>query len=147
MFWWYILTNGVKRVLCSKWLPRMPLTQVLLILIYIKQPVHQCHLYYWELLKREPNLYSYAAVQVFNKINASERYSVFPVMALVKEKVEFWEEVKNNLWALSLYYASVEEHHIKQLPWKAWHFKCLNILNMACNIIKIGTDFFRHVFV
>ena len=60
----------------------------------------------------------------------------------LKEQVEFWEEVKNNLRALSLYYASVEEHQIKNVPWKAWLFKCLNILNMACNIIKIKTDFY-----
>ena len=45
---------------------------------------------------------------------------------LLKENVKFWEEVKNNLWALSLYYASVDEHQIKksslesmalQMPW------------------------------
>ena len=59
-----------------------------------------------------------------------------------KEKVEFWEEVINNLWALSLYYASVEEHQIKNVPWKAWLFKCLNILSMACNIINIRTDLY-----
>ena len=33
-----------------------------------------------------------------------------------KEKVEFWEEVNNNLRALSLFYASVEEHEIKNVP-------------------------------
>ena len=36
----------------------------------------------------------------------------------LKEKVEFWEEVTNNLWALSLYYASVEEHQIQMFPEK-----------------------------
>ena len=67
------------------------------------------------------------------------------IFIMFKEKVEFWEEVKNNLWVLSLYYAFKEEHQIKNVPWKAWLFKCLNILNilnMACNIIKIGTDFY-----
>ena len=34
----------------------------------------------------------------------------------LKEKVEFWKEVKNNLWALSLYYASVAEQQIKNVP-------------------------------
>ena len=62
----------------------------------------------------------------------------------LKEKVEFWEEVKINLWVLSLLlrYARVEEHQIKHVPWKVWLFKYLYILNMACNIVKIGTDFY-----
>ena len=28
------------------------------------------------------------------------------------------------------------------LKWKAWLFKCLHILNILCNIVKIGTDFY-----
>ena len=40
------------------------------------------------------------------------------------------------------YYASVEEHQMKNVPWKAWLFKYFNILNMAWNIPKIGTDFY-----
>ena len=35
------------------------------------------------------------------------------------------------------YYASVEEHQIRHVPWKAWLFKCLHILNMSCNIVTI----------
>ena len=35
------------------------------------------------------------------------------------------------------YYASVEEHQIRHVPWKEWLFKCLHILNMSCNIVKI----------
>ena len=35
------------------------------------------------------------------------------------------------------YYASVEEHQIRHVPWKAWLFKCLHILNMSCNIVKL----------
>ena len=40
------------------------------------------------------------------------------------------------------YYASVEEHQIKNVPWKASLFKCFHILNKACNNIKIRTDFY-----
>ena len=29
------------------------------------------------------------------------------------------------------YYASVEDHQIRHVPWKAWLFKCLYILNMS----------------
>ena len=40
------------------------------------------------------------------------------------------------------HYASVEEHQIKNVPCKAWLFKCFHNLNMACNNMKIGTDFY-----
>ena len=40
------------------------------------------------------------------------------------------------------YYASVEEHQKQYVHWKAWLFKCFHILNMACNNIQIGTDFY-----
>ena len=40
------------------------------------------------------------------------------------------------------YYASVEEHQIRHVPWKAWLFKCLHILNMSCNIVKLGGRIF-----
>ena len=59
------------------------------------------------------------------------------VIKLYKEKVEFWEEMKNNLWALSWYYASVEEHWIKKCS-----LKSMALLNMAYNIIKIRTAFY-----
>ena len=53
-------------------------------------------------------------------------------------------KVKKQLWVLSSYYnASVEEHQIQKCSLKAWLFKCLyilNILNMACDIIKVRTD-------
>ena len=45
------------------------------------------------------------------------------------------------------YYASVEEHQIRHVPWKAWLFKCLHILNMSCNIVKIRVGFLPHVFM
>ena len=31
---------------------------------------------------------------------------------------------------------------LQNVSGKAWLFKCLNFLNMACNIITIGTDFY-----
>ena len=34
------------------------------------------------------------------------------------------------------FYPSVEEHHRKNVPWKAWLFKCLHILDMTCNSLK-----------
>ena len=41
------------------------------------------------------------------------------------------------------YYANGEEHQINHVPWKAWLFRCLSILSMACNIVKImGQIFF-----
>ena len=40
------------------------------------------------------------------------------------------------------YYASVEEHHVRHVPWKAWLFKCLHIRNMSCNIVKLGGRIF-----
>ena len=35
------------------------------------------------------------------------------------------------------YYASMEERQIRHVPWKACLFKCLHILNMSCNIVKL----------
>ena len=40
------------------------------------------------------------------------------------------------------YHVSVEEHQIRHVPWKAWLFKCLHILNMSCNIVKLGGRIF-----
>ena len=59
----------------------------------------------------------------------------------VKEKVEFWEEVKIICERYHCYYESVEKHQIQNVPWKTWLFKCFHILNIVCNNIKIGTDF------
>ena len=41
-------------------------------------------------------------------------------------------------------YASLEEHHRKNVSWKAWLFKCLHILNMTSNSLPVKTkpDFY-----
>ena len=41
----------------------------------------------------------------------------------IKEKVEFWEEVKNNLWALSLLLCKCGRTSEKKCSLKAWLFK------------------------
>ena len=40
------------------------------------------------------------------------------------------------------YDASVEEHQRKNVPWKAWLFKCLHILNLTSNSLKMRPDFY-----
>ena len=59
-----------------------------------------------------------------------------------KEKVEFWEQVKKYYVSVIIVIMQVEEHLRKNVPWKAWLFKCFHILNMACNDIKIRSDFY-----
>ena len=42
------------------------------------------------------------------------------IKGIVKEKVEFWEEVTNIICErYHSYYASVEEHQIRHVAWKA----------------------------
>ena len=36
----------------------------------------------------------------------------------------------------------VEEHQIRHVPWKAWLFKCLHILNITSNSLKMRPDFY-----
>ena len=36
----------------------------------------------------------------------------------------------------------MEEHQISHVPWKAWLFKCLHILNMSCTSENSGGRFF-----
>ena len=59
-----------------------------------------------------------------------------------KEKVEFWGEVKNYLWTLSLLLCKCGRTSEKKLPWKAWLFKCLHILIMTNNSLKMRPDLY-----
>ena len=44
------------------------------------------------------------------------------------------------------YYASVEEHQRKNVPWNAWLFTCLHILSMTCYSLKIvGLFVWSHI--
>ena len=67
------------------------------------------------------NLFSYEFIYPLTDV-------IYQLLCSFKEKVEFLEKVKNNLWALSLLLCNCGKTSDKNVPWKAWLFKCFLIL-------------------
>ena len=62
-------------------------------------------------------------------------------MEYLKRRLSSWKRWKLTCERYHCYYASVEVHQIKYVPWKAWLFMP-SYSKYGMNIVKIGTDFY-----